>query len=77
MERQSFWWRTRAAELLSDLAASSFLALRGFAMAIWECGACVLGCFFLPRLEGGIYKGNEGTHGLSLDFRAHLIGDVP
>lgn len=41
MERQSFWWRTRAAELLSDLAASSFLALRGFAMAIWECGACV------------------------------------
>lgn len=42
MERQSFWWRTRAAELLSDLAASSlFLGLRGFAMAIWECGACV------------------------------------
>ena len=27
--------------------------------------------------KGGIYKGNEGTHGLSLDFRAHLIGDVP
>ena len=77
MERQSFWWRTRAAELLSDLAASSFLGLRGFAMAIWECGACVSGCFFLLRLEGGIYKGNEGTHGLSLDFRAHLIGDVP
>lgn len=43
MERQSFWWRTRAAELLSDLAASSFLGLRGFAMAISECSACACG----------------------------------
>jgi hypothetical protein len=49
MERQSFWWRTRAPEF-SDLA-SSFLGLRGLAMAIelQSVCACVRWCFFLAQ----------------------------